>query len=274
MVRRAAGRGRFAQVIARAPSGQRRRRRRHARVLASIKGAVQGASVAAGPAAATALAPRCASSAQAAAAARAGPVRELELTVSDLSDPAAADNIADLFQGDRRPGAARTLTPAAPPTASRVKVTTTIGDAEPAGPLLTFQCARGRAPAPLGARLRASHEAAPGAPPGVPRRRPNGGYGFFAHAPAHGFDRPAHRYHGGSARGQAGGHARSPRPKGPRPKAGAALRFRPRLAASRSRKVTRLINLGRPNWSHHPAMLAQNRRASDACAAPAASPRV
>ncbi|WP_029001120.1 chemotaxis protein CheA [Azohydromonas australica] len=120
------------------------------------------------------------SAAAADGAARPCPVRELELTVGPLQNPAQADNLAELFAEIPDLGILEPLDAGhADDGMRRFKVLTTSSDDELLD-LFTFHVAREALRlAPMHAGY-GFHPDAPGAPP---PEEPHPGYGFFNHAP-------------------------------------------------------------------------------------------
>ena len=150
-------------------------------LLASIRAMVAGvAPPAAAPKAAAAPAPAPAAASSMPAPSAVGAVRELELRVGPLKDPALADNLVELFSEITDLG---TIEPIDGGQASdgmrRFRIITTSSDSDLMD-LFTFHVAREEvALLPMSAGY-GFHKDAPGAPPEMPE---DPGYGFFDNAP-------------------------------------------------------------------------------------------
>ncbi len=155
-------------------------------LLASIRAMSAGeAPPAAAPkaVAAPAPAPAAAAASSMPAPSAAGAIRELELRVGPLKDPALADNLVELFSEITDLG---TIEPIDGGQSSdgmrRFRIITTSSDSDLMD-LFTFHVAREEvALLPMGPGY-GFHKDAPGAPPEVPEDQRDPGYGFFDNAP-------------------------------------------------------------------------------------------
>jgi two-component system chemotaxis sensor kinase CheA len=230
-----------------------------AELLVQIKAYADGGTppaAATGAAAQAAAAPAPVGGAPAAAAKP--PVRELELTVGPLDDPAQADNLVDLFSEITDLGTIEALDGGRDADGvRRFKVLTTSSDNDLLD-LFTFHVAREQVRLePLGLGY-GFHADAPGAPP--PEAAPDAGYGFFDDAPG----APAGHAAGALSTAAAAAPAAA-KPEAPR----SAARTEPKAASGADttlrvsiEKVDQLINLvGELVITQ--AMLAQNGKGAD-----------
>lgn len=232
-------------------------------LLADIKAYADGGA----PATATVTAPTApapaGAPAPAAASAPQSTLRQLELTVGPLDNPAHADNLVELFSEIADLGTIEALDAGRDADGvRRFKVLTSSSDNDLLD-LFTFHVAREQVKlAPLGPGY-GFHPDAPGAPPPEAEPAPDAGYGFFDDAPGAPSGQPAE----GTATATA---ATAPAPTAPKAEAPrTAPRAEPKAAAGADttlrvsiEKVDQLINLvGELVITQ--AMLAQNGKTAD-----------